>query len=153
MKKSTQPLRVLIVEDEVLLANELEYVIEASGAQPVGHAMTAAEAIDLAQKTLPDLALVDVHLADGPTGVDAAREMTQHCGAVVLFITANLRRLPEDYAGACGVMTKPYSEHQIRQALEYIRGCVLEGHCSGSPPAGLTLSPAYQKLWGVPNAA
>ena len=94
-----------------------------------------------------------MHLADGPTGVDAAREMTEHCGAVVLFITANLRRLPADFAGACGVMTKPYSERQIRQALDFIRNCVIEGHCAGAPPLGLTLSPDYRRLWGVPHAA
>ena len=148
-----QPLRVLIVEDEVLVANELEYVIQSSGAEPVGHAMTAEEAIKLARETLPDLALVDVHLADGPTGIDAAREMTEHCGAVVLFITANLRRLPDDFAGACGVMTKPYSERQIRLALDFIRGCVIDGRCDGPPPLGLTLSPDYRRRWGVPAAA
>lgn len=147
------PLRVLIVEDEVLLANELEYVVETSGAKPVGHAMTSPEAIEMARQTRPDLALVDVHLADGPTGVVAAREMTDHCGAIVLFITANLRRLPDDFAGACGVMTKPYSEHQIRQAITFIHDCVRNGVCKGAAPNGLMLSPAYRKRWGVPQAA
>ncbi len=147
------PLRVLIVEDEVLLANELEYLVETSGAKPVGHAMTSPEAITLARETRPDLALVDVHLADGPTGVDAAREMTEHCGAIVLFITANLRRLPDDLAGACGVMCKPYSENQIRQALDFIARCMREGRAEGQPPNGLILSDAFARLWRVHHAA
>jgi two-component system, response regulator PdtaR len=151
--KGDHPLRVLIVEDEVLLAAELEYLVAASGAEPVGHAMTSPEAVDLAQRLRPDLALVDVHLSDGPTGVSAAREMTDHCGAVVLFITANLKRLPDDFAGACGVMSKPYSEHQIRMALEFLDECMATGAAQRPPPHGLTLSPNYAKRWGVTEAA
>jgi DNA-binding NarL/FixJ family response regulator len=150
---ANQPLRVLIVEDEVLLATELEYLVCASGAEPVGHAMTSPEAVDLAERLRPDLALVDVHLGDGPTGIDAARQMTDHCGAVVLFITANMKRLPEDLAGACGVMSKPYSEHQICTALAFIEHCMIHGHASRPPPQGLLLSAAYAKLWDAPVAA
>lgn len=148
-----QPLRVLIVEDEVLLAAELEYLVAASGAEPVGHAMSSPEAVDLAARLRPDLALVDVHLSDGPTGIDAARTMTAHCGAIVLFITANMKRLPDDLAGACGVMSKPYSEHQIRTALAFIEACMTQGRATRPLPQGLILSPAYAKLWDVPAAA
>lgn len=148
-----QPLKVLIVEDEVLLAVELEYLVCAVGAQAVGHAMTSPEAIELAEKTRPDLALVDVHLADGPTGVDAARRMTDHCGAIVLFITANLKRLPDDFAGACGVMSKPYSENGVRAAIGFIDECLRCGHATTRPPAGLTLSPEFSRRWAVDAAA
>lgn len=148
-----QPLKVLIVEDEVILAVELEYLVAATGAQPVGHAMTSPEAVALAVETRPDLALVDVHLADGPTGIDAAREMTSHCGAIVLFITANLKRLPEDFAGACGVMSKPYSEHGVRAAIRFIDGCLRVGHALEPPPTGLILSPAFARRWSAGAAA
>jgi CheY-like chemotaxis protein len=147
------PLRVLIVEDEVLLATELEYLVAASGAEPVGHAMSKPEALDLAERLHPDLALVDVHLSDGPTGVDAARDMTAHCGAIVLFITANMKRLPDDFAGACGVMSKPYSEHQIRQALAFLEDCIAQGRATRPPPQGLVLSTTYERLWSPPAAA
>jgi DNA-binding response OmpR family regulator len=144
-----QPLRVLIVEDEVLLATELEYLVAASGAAPIGHAMTSVEAVELAERLRPDLALVDVHLSDGPTGVEAAREMTDHCGAVVLFITANMKRLPADFAGACGVMSKPYSEHQVRTAIAFLAECIAAGSAQRRPPHGLLLSPEYAERWGV----
>ena len=147
------PLRVRIVEDEVLLATELEYLVAASGAEPVGHAMSSPEALAQAERLRPDLALVDVHLSDGPTGVDAARSMTEHCGAIVLFITANMKRLPDDLAGACGVMSKPYSEHQIRMALAFLERCIAQGRADRPPPQGLTLSPAYTALWRPPAAA
>lgn len=146
-------LRVLIVEDEVLLATELEYLVAASGAEPVGHAMTSPEAVDLAERLRPDLALVDVYLGDGPTGVDAAREMAHACGAIVLFITANLKRLPADLAGACGVMSKPYSEYQIRAAIAFLDECMATGHAERRPPHGLTLAGDYARRWGVAEAA
>jgi CheY-like chemotaxis protein len=147
------PLKVLIVEDEVLLAADLEYMVSASGAEPVGHAMSSPEAIEIAEQRRPDLALVDVHLSDGPTGVDVARAVAELCGAVILFITANIKRLPRDFAGACGVVSKPYSEHQIRVALAFVEECMTEGRALRAPPQGLTLSAAYARLWNAPAAA
>lgn len=147
------PLRVLIVEDEVLLAVELEYLVSSTGAQPVGHAMTSPEAVELAERLHPDLALVDVHLGDGPSGIEAAREMTDHCGALVLFITANTKRVPPDFAGACGVMSKPYSEHGVRTAIAFLDECLHSGHARRPPPHGLTLAPEFARRWGVDQAA
>lgn len=153
MAGTEHPLRVMIVEDEALLAAELEYLVAASGAEPVGHAMTSPEAVSMAERLHPDLALVDVHLGDGPSGVEAAREMTDHGDAVVLFITANVKRLPEDFAGACGVMSKPYSEHGVLTALSFLDGCLHTGRAEGPPPHGLTLAPAYARRWGLSQAA
>jgi CheY-like chemotaxis protein len=142
-------MEVLIVEDEVLLAVELEHVVQEAGHHVIGHAMEAAEAVSLAGRHRPDLALVDVHLQDGPTGVEAARTLTNDCGAVVLFMTANKQRLPEDFAGACGVISKPYSEHGIRRALEFVSGCLVNGCADCTPPPGLDLSPAFAERWRV----
>ena len=142
-------MRVLIVEDEVLLAVELEHVVSEAGHSVVGHAMEGPEAIDLASRHRPDLALVDVHLQDGPTGVEAARRLTDDCGAVVLFMTANRQRLPQDFAGACGVIAKPYSEHLVRRALEFIALCIRHGCADRRPPAGLDLNPVWRERWGA----
>lgn len=143
------PLNVLIVEDEVLLAVELSYLIEEVGCRDVGHAMSSDEAIALASSLRPDLALVDVHLRDGPTGVDVARAIANDCGGVALFMTANVKRLPDDFAGACGVIGKPYSEHGVKMALRYLGVCLREGHAPGLPPAGLQLAPAWADRWGL----
>jgi DNA-binding response OmpR family regulator len=151
--EDSSPLRVLIVEDEVLLAVELEYLVSTTGAKPVGHAMSSPEAVDMAERLHPDLALVDVNLGDGPSGIDAAREMTEHCGALVLFITANTKRIPADFAGACGVMSKPYSEHGVRTAIEFLDECLHTGRASHRPPHGLTLAPEYALRWEVEQAA
>src|SRR3954470_17735143 len=62
-------LDVLIVEDEMLLAIELEFLVREVGCHALGLAMSSDEAVALAKELKPDLALVDVHLSDGPTGV------------------------------------------------------------------------------------
>lgn len=142
-------LDVLIVEDEMLLAIELEHLVEEVGCHSLGCAMSSEEAVDLAEKLHPDLALVDVHLSDGPTGVEVARKISRDCGGVALFMTANVKRLPDDFAGACGVIGKPYSEHGVKTALSYLAYCMTEGHVPGPAPVGLTLAPAYAELWGL----
>jgi CheY-like chemotaxis protein len=131
-----RPLDVLIVEDEVLLATELEFLLEEIGCHPVGLAMTSGEAVAMASDLRPDLALVDVHLQDGPTGVEAARAIHDDCGGVALFMTANVKRLPDDFAGACGV-------------IGYLTVCLREGRAPGPPPIGLELAPAYAERWGL----
>jgi two-component system, response regulator PdtaR len=143
------PLEVLIVEDELLLAAELQLIVKDAGLQDVGLATNCDEAVTLAKRLTPDLALVDVHLQDGPTGVEAARKISQDCGGVVLFMTANVRRLPADLAGACGVIGKPYSEHSVCQALRYLRACLVDGRAPGPPPVGLRMSPEYAARWGA----
>lgn len=150
---SEKPLGVLIVEDEVLLATELEFLLQEAGCRSVGHAMSSDEAISLAHDLHPDLALVDVHLCDGPTGVDVARRIHDDCGAVALFMTANVKRLPDDFAGACGVIGKPYSSPGVKMALSYLTSCMRDGHAPGPAPVGLTLSPAYAELWGLTETA
>lgn len=142
-------LNVLIVEDEVLLAAELGFLVEEVGYHDVGHAMDSREAVELAHARHPDLALVDVHLSDGPTGIEVARRIAEDCGAVALFMTANVRRLPADLAGACGVIGKPYSEHAVRTALAYLEPCLRYDEAPGPPPLGLSIAPAWAERWGL----
>ena len=114
------PLRILIVEDEILIALELESLLQDEGHEVVGIAVTSGEAASLGETLSPDLAFVDIHLVDGPTGVDAARRLAQAGRTTVLFMTANAKRIPDDFAGALGVIAKPYTERGVREALAYV---------------------------------
>jgi len=152
MNDNKDPLSVLIVEDEVLLATELEFLVEEAGCRPVGHAMCSEEARELASQLRPDLALVDVHLRDGPTGVEVARLIAEDCGGVALFMTANVKRLPSDFAGAVGVIGKPYSEHGVKTALTFLGACLRTGRAPGPAPLGLELSPAWAERWGLADS-
>jgi two-component system, response regulator PdtaR len=144
--KAPNTLRVLIVEDEALPAMLLQGYIEDMGHEVVGWATTAAEALQMFEERSPDLALVDLHLDDGLTGVKVAQQICR-CRRPVVFVTANTRMLPDDYAGAIGVISKPYSTHGIQRALQYIE----EGLRSPPPqclrPSSLQLAPEYEHEW------
>lgn len=113
-------LRILIVEDEFLIALELESLLQDAGHDVVGIAASSEEAVALGRELSPDLAFVDIHLADGLTGIDVARSLTDQHHVAVLFMTANAKRIPEDFAGARGVIAKPYTERGVKEALAYV---------------------------------
>ena len=62
----------------------------------------------------------DVHLLDGPTGIEVARELRRSGITVVLFMTANAKRLPPDFAGAAGVIAKPYTSRGFSAVMDYV---------------------------------
>ncbi|HVL72299.1 MAG TPA: response regulator [Beijerinckiaceae bacterium] len=136
-------LRILIVEDEILIALELESLLQDLGHEPVGIAATSSEALALSGEARPDLALVDIHLADGPTGVEVGRALAQ-AGTPVMFMTANAKRVPSDFAGGCGVIAKPYTERGVRRAVECVVAW-LSGRAVGAAPEGVTFAPGWTK--------
>ncbi len=138
----TRALRILIVEDEAILALQLEDDLLAAGHEVVGFGAYASQAIRLADELQPDLALVDIHLADGPTGVRVARHIAAS-GCPVLFITANVSRIPEDFAGAIGVIGKPYTPAALRSGIDFIAARI-NGMTLPPPCPAFVLAPQWQ---------
>ncbi|MDI1282534.1 MAG: DNA-binding NarL/FixJ family response regulator [Brevundimonas sp.] len=114
--------RILIIEDEALVAMELRFVLEDLGHEVVGTAADAKSARALAAETDIDLALVDIHLSDGPTGVALGRELGQDHGVTVLFMTANPGMVRDGVAGTVGVLSKPSDERAVQTAVDYVLG-------------------------------
>lgn len=111
--------RILIIEDEALVAMELRFVLEDLGHEVLGVAATAKAALDLVRENDVDLALVDIHLSDGPTGINLGRELGQDMGVSVLFMTANPGMVRDGVAGTIGVLSKPTDEHAVQRAVDY----------------------------------
>ncbi|MFC7378701.1 response regulator [Brevundimonas sp. GCM10030266] len=111
--------RILIIEDEALVAMELRFVLEDLGHEVVGVAADARTARNLVRETEVDLALVDIHLSDGPTGIELGRELAQEMGVTVLFMTANPGMVRNGVAGTIGVLTKPADERAVQKAVDY----------------------------------
>ena len=124
--------RILIVEDEMLVAYELESVLEELGHEPVG-IVPDVQAAELYFDEELDLALVDLNLRDGLTGPEIGERLGER-GVTVLFITANPSLLGEGIAGAIGVITKPTDERTVKAAVDYALG-VREGRSVSPPPA------------------
>lgn len=143
----SEALKVLIVEDEALLAMELEASIEDAGHEVVGWATNATEARALADAVTADVAFIDVHLTDGPTGVSVAEYLRERHAALVIFLTANPKRLPPNFAGAAGVIAKPYTTSGLNAALRYLEEGVRRPPPVSGQPVGFTLAPDFQIAW------
>ncbi len=129
--------RILIVEDEYLVAADLEAALQDMGYASVGIAQDMESALMLA-KAGPDIALVDVHLRDGQTGPLIGRRLAEEFAIKVLFVTANPRMVAQVAApGVVGVLAKPCREELVAAALEYALGA--PSAALPSPPVGLTL--------------
>lgn len=111
--------RILIIEDEALVAMELRFVLEDLGYEVVGTATDARTARNMVRETEVDLALVDIHLSDGPTGVELGRELGQEMGVTVVFMTANPGMVRNGVAGTIGVLSKPTDERAVQTAVDY----------------------------------
>lgn len=111
--------RILIIEDEALVAMELRFVLEDLGYEVADVCATAKTALDTVRETDVDLALVDIHLSDGATGIELGRRLGQEMGVSVLFMTANPGMVREGVAGTIGVLSKPTDERAVQTAVEY----------------------------------
>lgn len=131
--------RILIVEDEYLVAADLQAALEDRGYAVVGIAQDLETALALADAG-PDVALVDVHLRDGETGPLVARRLAEEFGVKVLFVTANPRMVLEGEARcAIGVIGKPCRDDLVAAALDYTLLPDGDGVMLPAPPVGLTL--------------
>jgi len=83
-------MRILIVEDEVLIAMHLEMLVAQLGHEVCAIALSADEAVAHAAVYRPDVALMDIRLARGSSGIDAAREMHACFGLRCIFLSGNL---------------------------------------------------------------
>jgi DNA-binding response OmpR family regulator len=111
-------IRALIVEDEILVALDLESALMEIGIEVVGIAPDRASALRMADGV--DFALVDVNLRDGQTGPSIGRALAMEFGVKVIFVTANPAQLGDGIEGTVGVMSKPFSDESICATVAFL---------------------------------
>lgn len=137
-KRERQIRRILLVEDEPLVAFDNESTLADLGYDVVATVDSFDAAIELLDRAEIDLILSDLRLQGERTGIDLARAAKAR-GVPVLFATGH--HLPDGAADlAIGVLHKPYSERTLRGALESIDR-LLAGK-EPRPPKGMELFPA-----------
>ena len=114
---------VLIVEDEIFVALDVERVLQDAGFFIVGLAADRAEAMRAVHGA--KLAFVDVNLRDGPTGPMIACGLSDDHGTTVIYLTANPAQIDPVATRALGVLRKPFSE----ASLVAVANAVAEGRC------------------------
>lgn len=124
---------ILIVEDETLVALEMESILEERGYEVLGIASDLEGALAYAHRKV-DLALVDLNLRDGLTGPEIGQWLANEHRAAVLFVTANPRLLGDGIAGTIGVLTKPTDESSLTSAVAFAL-CRRSGQRAEAPPS------------------
>lgn len=111
--------KVLVIEDEAIIALDLQAIIAEMGHRITGVAPTHQAAVRLFGEERPDLILSDIQLADGSSGIEAVNEILLGAGDVpVIFVTAFPERLlTGERPEPAFVISKPYSEAQVRSAV------------------------------------
>jgi DNA-binding NarL/FixJ family response regulator len=112
--------KLLIVEDEQLVALDLQALLEEMGYTVVGHAATAEEAVHLAGTMHPDLVLMDINLNGQREGIDAAAEIRKKYDLPIVFVSAyddettlTRAQITEPY----GYLLKPYQPRELRVTI------------------------------------
>lgn len=110
--------RILIIEDEAVIAMDLSDLVTAAGHDVCATATTAKSAVEAAKRERPDLVLADIQLADGSSGIDAVKEILASFEVPVIFITAFPDRLlTGERPEPTFLITKPYSPDTVRAAV------------------------------------
>jgi two-component system cell cycle sensor histidine kinase/response regulator CckA len=113
--------RILIVEDESVVALDIRYQLQALGYEVAGETRLAEEAEDLAVSLRPDLVLMDIHLGGQMDGIEAAGRVRARCQLPVVFLTAFAGDAVVDRAKEAqpyGYIVKPFDERELRTVIE-----------------------------------
>ncbi|MCX7566578.1 response regulator [Sulfitobacter sp. F26169L] len=110
---------VMIIEDEAIIAMDIESIVADMGHRVTGIARTRDEAVSLGRADVPDLILADIQLADNSSGIDAVNDLLTELGQrPVIFITAFPERLlTGDKPEPAFLISKPYTEDQVISAV------------------------------------
>ena len=134
-------LKVLIVEDDFLIADMAEQVIVGAGYEVCGIARTVTEAVALARSHKPDLAVVDLRLADEQLGTEIAAQLGNLDRPRILYATGNSKQIALTNADGEACLTKPYSAASLLRALEIVAKMATAGSASPPFPGGFQLLP------------
>jgi DNA-directed RNA polymerase specialized sigma24 family protein len=109
---------ILIIEDEPLIAMDIEQMVESLGHRVVGTARTHAEATAMFRNSRAKMILADIQLADGSSGIDAVNEILANTSVPVIFITAFPERLlTGERPEPAFLVTKPFNPDMVKALI------------------------------------
>lgn len=143
-------MKILIVEDEATIAELVVEHLEAAGHTIIGPATTADEALDLCRRHVPDLAILDINLEDGSSGIEVARSLCARWGPVAIFASGEglVARQARDLA--LGHLGKPYEMRALLQSVETIAAIRRKGAWQ-QMPSGFEPFPHPEAAWMPPE--
>lgn len=115
--------RILIVEDEMIIADMHQDIVTAGGNEVCGIAATSSEAVELFRECKPDLVLMDIYLADDTDGIRTMEIIRQESDVPVIYITGNSEpstRSRAEKNGYSAYLKKPVEPKVLLKAIEDI---------------------------------
>lgn len=112
---------ILIVDDDVLIAESIRFLIKKAGYNSIGIAVSGAQAIELAKEKQPNLILMDINLGDSIGGITAATEIQEFADIPFIFLTAYSDPATIEKAkkvGPFGYLIKPFDNREVLVAIE-----------------------------------
>jgi CheY-like chemotaxis protein len=134
-------LKVLIVEDDLMMADMAEEVLVKHGYEVCGIGRTVAEAVALGRHHKPDLAVIDMRLADGGLGTDVAAQLAALGRPGILYATGNMSSVVLTAADGDACLAKPYRDSDLLRGLEIVTEIVATGMASPPFPRGFQVLP------------
>lgn len=113
--------RILIVEDEIIIAHDIMKTVEDYGYEVVAMVSSASEAIQLARDDAPDLILMDIVIDGDMTGIEAAKEIAEFSSVPIVYLTSFSDRKTLQSAkltGPYGYILKPFEERELSITIE-----------------------------------
>jgi len=135
-------LKVLIAEDDLMIADMTEEMLVERGYEVCGIARTVTEAVALGRLHKPDLAVIDLRLADGELGTEIAAQMGRQSKLGVLYATGNISHAMLTTADGHACLAKPYRAADLQRSLEIVAEIVATGTASPPFPRGFQVLPS-----------
>jgi two-component system, response regulator PdtaR len=131
-------MKILVVEDEPLLAFALAEELASAGHTILGPAKTVAEGLDTIAADKPELAVLNINLEDGSKGTELAAVLVRRWNIPCLFVSGEMAEAREHKHLALGYICKPYEPSTVLAAIEVAQN-LLEGKKPAAIPPGLEL--------------
>ena len=135
-------LKVLIAEDDLMIADMAEEVLVEHGYEVCGIARTVAEAVALCRLHEPDLAVIDLRFAEGGLGTEIAPLLGGLGRLGVLYATANMLHVLLTAADGHACLAKPYRSADLLRGLKIVAEIVATGTASPPFPRGFQVLPS-----------
>jgi DNA-binding response OmpR family regulator len=130
--------RILIAEDEAIIALYIGMTLREAGHQVMGSVVRLDDCLPLVERTVPELALVDINLDRGGSGIDVARTLLERWGVMSIFVSAQYLQARENMDVAIGCLRKPFATRSLVESIEVAK-LIQQGAMPLSIPQGLEL--------------
>ena len=116
-----QPIKILIVEDNVIIADDMQSMLEEIGYEIVDNVIVYEQAVEVLKTQQVDLVLIDIILASDKTGIDLGKHIRENYDIPFIFVTSNSDRATVENAKTVkpsGYLVKPFEQQDLYTSIE-----------------------------------